>query len=203
MGTPLALWVCGSASLTEITRTAVTVTGTRAATGYGETVAADLAGHLARSGVTIVSGGALGIDARAHHAALTNQGRTMAVLACGVDQTYPSYHAHLFADILDHGGLLISEYPIGAFPTRTRFAARCRLLAALSAATVIVEAGRHSTILATATAAQVLGRRLYGVPGPITSAHSAGVNELLHTGEAIAISSPEHIRHIDQRGSAR
>lgn len=195
LGAPLALWVRGRASLTEITGTAVTVTGTRFTTGYGETIAADLAYDLAQTGVTILTGGALGIDGAAHRAALAGEGRTVVVLPCGIDQTYPPQHTRLFAQVVEHGGLLVSEYPIGALAVQSRLAARCRLLAALSAATVIVEAGQRSSALATAKAARTLGRRVYGVPGPITASTSAGVIELLRTGQATVISSAEHIHY--------
>lgn len=195
LGAPLALWVRGSASLSELTGTAVTLTGTRAPSQYGSTIAADLAYGLAHAGVTVVSGGAFGVDASAHRGALAGGGPTVVVLPCGVDLDHPSAHACLFAEIVRNGGLLVSEYPLGVVPVRMRFAARCRLLAALTAATVIVEAGLRSGALATARVARQLGRRVYGVPGPITSAASAGVNELLRTGDATAISSVGHINY--------
>jgi DNA processing protein len=195
VGAPLALWVGGGASLTELVGRAVTITGSRAASGYGTTVAADFGYDLARAGVTVLSGGSLGVDEAAHRAALTANGRTVVVLPCGIDQTYPHQHAHLYETVIEHGGLLVSEYPIGAAPARIRFHARCRLLAALTSATVIVEAGSLGGSLATAQAANNLGRRVYGVPGPIHSANSKGVNELLRTGAATAVSSAEHINY--------
>jgi DNA processing protein len=195
LGAPLALWTRGSASLAELTRTAVTVTGTAVSTGYGSTVAADLAYELAQAGVTILSGGAFGIDESALRGALNGDSPPVVVLPCGVDLDYPMAHTRLFAEIVRTGGLLVSEYPLGALPTRARFIARRRLLAALAAATVIVEAGPRSAALTTARAARHLGRRVYGVPGPITSAASAGVNELLRTGDATAIGSVDHITY--------
>lgn len=193
LGAPLALWVRGEASLTELTGTAVTLTGTRMASGYGSTVAADFGYDLARAGVTVVGGGSAGIDESAHRAALTGEGRTVVVLPCGIDQTYPQQHARLYDTVIERGGLLVSEYPIGALAVQTRLAARCRLLAALTSATVIVEAGQRSLALATAAAANALGRRVYGVPGSIYSTSSKGVNELLRTGAATAVGSAEHI----------
>jgi DNA processing protein len=120
--------------------------------------------------VTVASGGSAGIDESAHRTALTGDGRTVVVLPCGIGQTYPREHARLYDDVIERGGLLISEYPIGALAVQARLAARCRLLAALATATVIVEAGQRSLALATAQAPNALGRRVYGVPGSIHSA---------------------------------
>lgn len=194
-GAPLALWVRGSGSLAELTSPAVTVTGARASSAYGNTVAGDISYELARAEVTVVSGGGLGVDEAAHRGVLAAEGRTIVVLANGVDRTYPHQHARLYQTVIDQGGLLVSEYPIGTPPTRIRFHARCRLLAALSAATVIVEAGQRSGALAVARTAGELGRRVYGVPGPIHSVTSKGVNELLRTGAATVVSSVEHIAY--------
>ena len=195
LGAPLALWVRGHASLTELTGTAVAITGTPRASGYGNTVAAEFGYDLAHAGVTVVSGGGAGVDGSAHQAALTGEGRTIVVLPCGVDQVYPREHARLYDDVIECGGLLISEYPIGALAVQARLAARCRLIAALGAATVIVEAGQRSFALATAHAANALDRRVYGVPGSIYSTSSAGVNELLRTGSATAATSAKHINY--------
>jgi len=196
-GAPLALWVRGSGVLTELTSLAVTVTGARASTEYGNRVAGDISDELARAGVTVVSGGSLGADEAAHRGALAADGRTIVVLANGVDRAHPRQHARLYQAVIDQGGLLISEYPIGTPPARIRFHARCRLLAALAAATVIVEAGQRSGALTVARAAGELGRRVYRVPGPIHSAASKGVNELLRTGAATVASSVEHITYRD------
>ncbi|WP_337822277.1 DNA-processing protein DprA [Amycolatopsis sp. A1MSW2902] len=192
-GTPLALWVRGNGSLTDLTRAAVTITGSRISTEVGNHVAADFSYGLARRGATIVSGGRVGIDQAAHHGALTAEGATVVVLANGVDQPHPQQHTQLFQSVFDQGGLLVSEYSIGMRPTRTRFHARCRLLAALSSATVIVEAGRRSGALAVAHAARELGRRVYGVPGSVHSAASVGVNELLRARTAEVATSAEDI----------
>jgi DNA processing protein len=198
-GIPLALWVRGEGSLTELTRTAVTVTGARASTGYGCTVAGDISYELAQDGVTIISGGSFGVDAAAHHGALATDGRTIVVLPNGVDLTYPLAHDRLFQSVIEKGGLLVSEYSIGILPSRIRFQTRYRLLAALSAATVIVEAGQRSGALTVARAAGELGRPVYGIPGPIYSATSVGVNELLRTGAATVASSVKHINYQDGR----
>lgn len=197
-GAPLALWVRGQGSLAELTGSAVTITGARVCSNYGNTVAADMSYDLARAGVTVVSGGGFGVDEAAHRGALAADGKTVIVLANGVDRTHPHQHARLYQAVLEHGGLLVSEYPIGTPPTRVRFRARCRLLAALSASTVIVEAGHRSGALAVAQAVNDLGRRVYGIPGPIYSTTSKGVNELIRTGAAEVAGSAEHINYQQQ-----
>ncbi|MCK2240060.1 MULTISPECIES: DNA-processing protein DprA [unclassified Crossiella] len=194
-GTPLALWVRGGGSLAQLTSAAVTVTGSRSSTAYGHIVASEFSYDLARAGATVVSGGSLGVEEAAHRGALGAGGPTIVVLANGVDRTHPHQHARLYQSVIEQGGLLVSEYPIGTEPTRIRFHTRCRLLAALTAATLIVEAGQRSGALAVARTAGELGRRVYGVPGSIHSAMSTGVNELLRTGAATVASSVEHINY--------
>jgi DNA processing protein len=193
LGVPLALWVRGRASLAELVRTAVTITGSRAASSYGAHVGAEFGYELARTGVTVVCGGAYGVEASAIQGTLAGDGRILVVLACGVDIAYPCGHASLLDRIVSNGGLLVSEHSLGARPTRDRFMARARLLAALSAATVLVEAGVRSGALAVAQLAGELHRPVYGVPGPITSATSSGVNELLRTGTATAVTAVSQI----------
>jgi DNA processing protein len=197
-GVPLALWVRRTGSLAELTSPAVTITGARASSDHGNATAADIGHELARAGVTVVSGGALGIDAAAHGGALAAGGRTVVVLPCGVDRTHPHQHAGLYEMVIERGGLLISEYPAGTPPTRVRFHTRCRVLAALTSATVIVEAVRRSGVLAAARAAHDLGRRVYGVPGPEDATRSAGVNDLLRSGLAVPISSVADINYPEK-----
>ena len=194
IASPLALWVRGTASLTELVNLAVAITGSRAASPYGTQVARDFSYDLAVAGVTVVTGGGLGVDDAAAQAALIPaKGRVVIAQPCGIDQPYPHQQTELFNTVVDHGGLVISEYPAGARPSRSRFPARARLLAMLSSATVIVEAGRRSGALAVAHAAGRLGRRVYAVPGSIYSATSAGTNELLHSGIARTATSAEHL----------
>lgn len=190
---PFAFWVRGSASLAELLAYAGTITGARAASSYGTTVAAEFAHTIAAQGVTVVNGGGYGIDEAALRATVAARGRAVVILPCGVDQPYPSSNAHLFDAVVDNGGLLVSEYAPGTGPTRHRHVARARLLAALSAATVIVEAGRRSHAHAVATAARTYGRPVWGVPGPISSATSAGVHDLIHTGTARLTTTPDDL----------
>ena len=178
---PIALWAQGPARLDEVAERAAAVVGTRAATAYGEQVAADLAGGLAERAVTVVSGGAYGIDGAAHRAALNCEGITVAVLAGGLDVPYPSGHSALLHRIGQHG-LLFSEYPPGVRPARHRFLTRNRLVAAVAGAAVVVEAGLRSGAANTAAWARALGRVVAAVPGPVTSSASAGCHVLLRNG---------------------
>jgi DNA processing protein len=189
---PIALWARGSARLSDVVDRAVSVVGARAATGYGEHVAADFAYGLAGEGWTVISGAALGIDSAAHRGALAADGVTVAVLACGVDIGYPADQASLL-DRITESGLVLSEYPPGTPPARHRFVTRNRLVAALSAGTVVVEAGPRSSARNTAICAAALGRQVMAVPGPITSIMSTGCHDLLRTGTARIVDSVEQL----------
>jgi len=186
-GVPFGLWVKGPLRLDELTDS-VAVVGSRSATSYGGDVAADLAAVVARAGHPVVSGAAFGIDQAAHRGALAAGGHTIAVLACGVDRAYPMAHKTL----LDHLGddrAVRAEVAIGCSPTRLRFLARNRLIAALGRGTVVVEAAVRSGALNTANWAGRLNRTVLGVPGPVTSAPSQGVHQLIRTGAATLVTS--------------
>jgi len=182
-GQPLGLWVRGEAPTADVFDQAVSVVGARAATGYGDLVAAEMGYGLSSAGMTVVSGAAYGIDGAAHRGALRAGGPTVAVLGCGIDIPYPAGHSSLLESIANDG-LVISEYPPGTTPARHRFLVRNRLIAALSSATVVVEAGERSGARNTATTAAALGKIVLAVPGPITSAMSVGCHDLLRTGTA-------------------
>ncbi|MGM7665639.1 DNA-processing protein DprA [Microbacterium sp. A93] len=191
---PSLLWVRGDvAQLTR--RERVSMVGARAATAYGDSIASELAGDLAASGTLIVSGGAYGIDGAAHRAALGAGGGTVAFLAGGVDRAYPAGHQQLFERI-QTSGAMVSELPCGAAPTKWRFLARNRLIAALGMATVVVEAGWRSGSLNTAGHAAALGRPLGAVPGPVTSAASAGCHRLLREYDARCVTSTAEVREL-------
>jgi len=177
---PLVLWAIGPVDAAEVACRAVAVVGTRACTGYGEQVTADLTAGLVERDVAVVSGGAFGIDGAAHRAALAGEGMTVAVLAGGVDVPYPAGHSALLHRVATHG-LLLSEYAPGVRPARYRFLTRNRLVAGLSGATVVVEAGLRSGAANTAAWARTLGRAVCAVPGPVTSAASAGCHQLLRS----------------------
>ncbi|WP_246843196.1 DNA-processing protein DprA [Allokutzneria sp. NRRL B-24872] len=185
---PVALWVRGDPDLAELTEQSVAIVGARAATGYGEHVSAEFAHGLARRGFTVISGAAYGIDGAAHGGALAADGRTVAVLGCGVDVPYPAGHARLL-DRIAAAGAVVSEYPPGTRVGRHRFLVRNRLIAALAEGTVVVEAGLRSGASNTAATARTLGRMVLAVPGPITSAMSVGCHAMLREGEAQAVTS--------------
>ena len=178
---PVVLWVAGARpDLAELTRRSVAVVGARACTAYGEHVAGDLAAGLADRGWTVVSGGAFGIDAAAHRGALAVAGATVAVLACGVDGVYPSAHDTLFAHVR-RSGAVVTELPPGSRPTRARFLDRNRVIAGLARGTVVVEAAARSGARNTAGHAEEISRPVMAVPGPVTSAMSAGCHELIRS----------------------
>jgi DNA processing protein len=179
-GAPLGLWLRGAGRLDEMCQRSVSVVGSRSATTYGASVAGGIAADLATAQVAVVSGAAFGIDQAAHRGALAVRGPTVAVLACGVDRAYPAAHRELLSYIAE-SGLVVAEVPLGCAPTKLRFLARNRMIAALSLGTVVVEAAVRSGALNTANWASLLNRTVMGVPGPVTSAPSEGVHELLRT----------------------
>jgi len=176
---PPALHVRGDVDCLSVA--AVAVVGARSCSSYGAQVARDLAGELARAGVVVVSGLARGIDGEAHRGALAGGGITVAVLGCGIDRDYPRSHAEL-AQRIRANGAVVSEYAPGIEPAPWRFPARNRIIAGLCLATVVVEARERSGALITADFALELGRDVFAVPGEITSALSAGTNDLLRQG---------------------
>jgi DNA processing protein len=199
---PYALWLRGRGDLRTAGLRSVAMVGSRAATGYGAHVAGEIAADLAEQGWTIVSGGAYGIDAAAHRGALATEGVTIAALACGVDHPYPAGHADLFADITARG-LVISEWPPGRHPARLRFLVRNRVIAALARGTVIVEAGERSGALNTARHAAHLGRPLMAVPGPVTSAQSAGCHRIIRDwGATLVTRAADVIEMLSPVGAA-
>jgi DNA processing protein len=175
---PIALWHRGRRDALQALERSIALVGARASTGYGEHVAMEASSGLVDRGFAIVSGAAYGIDGTAHRAALASGGITFAFLAGGVDRFYPSGHDALLQRIVEHGGVF-SELPCGTAPTKWRFLQRNRIIAAISQATVVLEAGSRSGSLNTAGHAAALGRPLGAVPGPVTSPASAGCHRLL------------------------
>lgn len=191
-GRPYALWLRGPGDLRNACLRSVAVVGSRAASPYGLRAASDFASELADRGWTVISGGALGIDAAAHRGALAADGPTVAVLANGVDVPYPASNEGLFAE-LARRCLLVSESPPGAHPHRLRFLVRNRVIAALSRGTVIVEAEARSGALNTAGWAAKLGRVVMAVPGPVTSRTSVGCHRLLREEGTTLVTRTEEI----------
>lgn len=193
-GVPLALWVRGPVLLSSLEQ-AVSVVGSRSATSYGADVAAEISAGLSREGYAVVSGAAFGIDQAAHRGALGGGGRTVAVLACGVDRAYPAAHKPLI-DHLAQVGAVVSEAAPGCAPSRLRFLARNRMIAALTRGTVVVEAAVRSGALNTANWADRLARGVMGVPGPVTSASSQGVHQLLRSGGAALVTDAADVLEL-------
>lgn len=202
---PPVLYVKGS--LTPADDFAVAMVGTRRVTAYGQQVARDASIYLVGHGLTIVSGLARGVDALAHQHALQAGGRTIAVLGSGVDVIYPPEHRKLAEAIIDNGAL-ISDYPLGTQPEGINFPPRNRIIAGLSLATIVVEAGERSGALITADFAAEQGRDVFAVPGNILSPMSRGTNHLIQKG-AYALVSPQDVldlldlEHVDDYKSAR
>ncbi|MBU0704698.1 MAG: DNA-processing protein DprA [Chloroflexi bacterium] len=186
---PPVLYVKGT--LTEEDAWAVAVVGTRRASVYGREVTRRLVSALARSGITIVSGLARGIDSEAHRAALEAGGRTVAVLGCGIDQVYPPEHRKLAQEIIAHGAL-ISDYPVGTPPEGRNFPPRNRIISGLSLGVLITEAGMRSGARITADFAAEQGRDVFAVPGSILTRGSVGVNALIQEGAKVVL-SPEDV----------
>ena len=182
---PFTIWARGGLTHVDWSRS-VAVVGSRAATSYGLHVAGELGYDLAAAGYLVVSGAAFGIDAAAHRGALAAEAPTVAVLAGGVDRPYPVAHSQLL-DQIRGNGLVLSEAPPGSSPRRERFLARNRLIAALTAGTVVIEAGLRSGALSSAGHAERLGRVVAAVPGPVTSAASAGTNAWIRDGRAVLV----------------
>ncbi len=191
-GEPLGLWVRGAGHLGELTVRAIAMVGSRASSAYGDTVASEMAAEISDAGRAVLSGGAYGIDAAAHRGCLTGRTPTLAVLACGLDQAYPCGHAKLFERITE-AGVLVSELPPGEHPTRVRFLARNRLIAAMTGGTVMVEAAVRSGARNTVTWANTLNRVVMAVPGPVTSATSVTPHRLIREAEAVLVTNAAEV----------
>ena len=177
---PPILYIRGT--LLPADETAVAVVGTRRPTSYGYRATADLSAALATSGVTVVSGLALGIDARAHQAALDAGGRTIAVLGNGLDTVYPRENTHLARRILDEGGALISEFPLGVRPEAANFPRRNRIISGMTLGTLVTEANETSGTRWTVYHALEQNREVFCVPGSIYSDASKLTNRLIREG---------------------
>jgi DNA processing protein len=197
---PITLYVKGAWDIC-FEQPSVAVVGSRRCSTYGQSTATMLARDLAQRGVTIVSGLARGIDAAAHKGALEAKGRTLAVMGTGLDQVYPRDHKKLVAEILERGGALVSQFPLGTPPIPENFPYRNRVISGLSLGVVLVEAAENSGSLITARLALEQGREVFAVPGNITSRNSFGTNylikaagaKLVQTWQDIAAELPQEI----------
>lgn len=190
---PTLLFLRGRSEL--VSRRGVAVVGSRRCTARGRDVATRLGRALARAGVPVVSGLALGVDGAAHRGAVDAEGPTVAVLGCGADRPYPRSHARLFRRILEHG-LVVSEFMPGTDPLPHHFPRRNRVLAALSRAVVVVEAGKRSGALITVDHALDLGLDVYAVPGPIDHPACEGSNRLLVDGARPLVSVESFLAEV-------
>src|SRR5690606_35455762 len=198
---PLTLWVRGDPAALTRRRHAVAIVGARAATGYSEHIARELGAELAAQGIAVVSGGAYGIEGFAHRGALAVGGTTIALLAGGVERANPTGHSELI-DRIAATSAVVSEVLCGSTPTRWRFLQRNRIIAALSQATVVVEAGARSGSLNTVNHAAELGRELGAVPGPVTSAASAGCHRVLRERPSRCITCADDVLDLLGLGNA-
>jgi DNA processing protein len=189
---PQCLWLRGPWRLNEACERSVSVVGARASTPYGDHIATDLGFNLAQRQWSVVSGGAFGIDAAVHRGVLAGDGCTVVVLACGIDRPYPVSHTNLF-DAVAEQGLLLTEWPPGADPHRRRFLIRNRVIAALTTGTVMVEANLRSGARFTLNRARDLGRLAMVLPGPVTSAMSAGCHEELRVEGTVLVTNVDHV----------
>jgi len=195
---PICLWWRGQEQPLPAADKCIALVGSRDSTSYGASVTGDIAYSLAQRGLTVVSGGAYGIDAHAHRAALAGGSGampTIAVMAGGVDRFYPSGNEDLLRAVSNQGAVL-AEVPPGSAPTRYRFLQRNRLIAALSAVTVVVEARWRSGALNTAHHAETLGRAVGAVPGSVHSANSAGCHRLLREGGAVCVTDAAEVAEL-------
>ena len=195
---PICLWWRGHEQQLPQVQRSVALVGSRDSTSYGAAVTGDIAYSLAQRGFTVVSGGAYGIDAHAHRAALAGGSGpvpTIAVMAGGVDRFYPSGNEDLLRAVANQGAVL-AEVPPGSAPTRYRFLQRNRLIAALSAVTVVVEARWRSGALNTAHHAESMGRAVGAVPGSVHSANSAGCHRLLRDGGAVCVTDAAEVAEL-------
>ena len=196
---PLLLYVSGDPGHLESIQLAIV--GSRNPTPGGRNLAIRFASNLALAGFTITSGLAIGIDGAAHKGALSAQGATIAVMATGLDQIYPSRHQHLASAIRENGAL-VSEFPIGTPPTKQSFPRRNRIISGLSVGTLVVEAARRSGSLITARLAGEQGREVYAIPGSILSPQSMGCHQLIRDGARLVEKEADIFSELSHLGPA-
>lgn len=185
-GKPKELYVLGNLEL--LRRKCMAIVGCRECSSYGAEVSQKLAYNLAKQNIVIVSGLAKGIDTYAHQGALEGKGKTIAVVAHGLDMIYPKENRELAKQIILNDGAIISEFPIGTKTAKENFPMRNRIISGISTGTIVVEAKEKSGSLITANFALEQGRELYAVPGNIISENSRGTNELIKNGAEPIIS---------------
>ena len=193
---PIGLFTRGNKKLL-IEQNVIAVVGARKITSYGRLVTESLVSELSARGFIIASGMALGVDGVAHLSTIENNGATIAVLGCGVDCPYPRENEKLYEEILDSGGLIISEFPLGMPANRGTFPSRNRIIAGISQAVLITEAAADSGSLITAGEAIKQGKTVFAVPGPITSQMSHGTLKLLKQGAVLVASASDILESLN------
>jgi DNA processing protein len=194
-GAPTVLYIKGEIKKRD--ERAIAIVGARRMTPYGREVTEKFVKELSAYGITIVSGLARGIDTCAHKTALLVGGRTLAVVASGLDIIYPPENTYLEGEIIKRGGAVISEYPLGYPPLARNFPARNRIISGLSKAVLVVEGAKKSGTLLTASAAANQGREVFAIPGPITSPMSEATLFLIQNGAKIASSAKDILDDLD------
>jgi len=191
---PLALYAKGNEKL--LNAPSLAIVGTRAHSTYGKTIISSIVGPLSQSGLTIVSGLAQGIDALAHQAALLADGKTIAVLGCGLHQVFPKMNEALAKDIIQKEGLIISEYPLGAPPLKQNFPARNRIIAGLCLGVFVIESRLKGGALITAAQALDANREVFALPGPIKKSTSEGTNMLIQKGAKLVMTARDILEEL-------
>ena len=191
---PAMLYVKGG--LMESDRFSIAIVGSRGASAYGKAVSERIARDLANRGLTIVSGGARGIDTAAHKGTLAFGGRSVAVLGCGVDVAYPPENKALFESIVGGGGAVISEFPMGTTPEPWRFPTRNRIISGMSMGVLVVESPEESGALITATSASEQGREVFAVPGNIDNPRNRGCHRLIKEGAKLVETADDILEEL-------
>jgi len=184
-------------NLKALSNFSIAIVGTRKPTAYGKQVVSEIASGVARAGVTVISGLALGIDGTAHEAVLEQKGKTVAILGSGLDIIYPRLHQRLAEEIIERKGLLLSEFPLGTPPLKQHFPYRNRIISGLSLGTVIIEAGKKSGALITARYALEQNREVFAVPGSIYNKNSQGPNNLIKMGAKVVTQAEDILEALD------
>lgn len=190
---PIVLYVKGD--FTDADNLAIAIVGSRRASTYGKSVTERIAKDLARRGITIVSGGARGIDTTAHKSALESGGRTVAFLGCGIDVTYPPENKNLF-EAIAASGAVASEFPLGANPEPWRFPPRNRLISAMSNGVLVCQSPKSSGALITASYAAEHGKDIYAVPGNVDDERNSGCHKLIQDGALLVQSASDILREL-------
>ena len=190
---PPILYIQGNSRLLETISLAVV--GSRKASFYGLSATSHLVKNLVREGLTIISGGARGIDTQAHKTALENKGKTIVVLGCGLDIAYPEENKNLFKEVVEYG-CLVSEFSLGVAPYKFNFPQRNRIISGLSHGALVVEAAKKSGSLITARFALEQGKDVFAVPGSILSSHYEGTNQLIQDGAILIQEASDILWHL-------